>query len=121
MTENEKNKRCRELPVLQTCKTKWEGGESQFPYPIYDANVTEWNMKLYSLGLTDDNYRENYELCKDKEISELTRDEILTIMTYTIRAERFVTGAIAHALEDGTLEQMSVRLHELTAETDIAS
>ncbi len=120
MTENEKNRRCRELPVLTACKTKWEGGESQLPCPIYDDKVKQWEMKLYSLELTDHNYRENYKSCKDKEVNELTRDEILTIMTHTIRTERFVTGTIAHALEDGTLGQMSVRLHELTAETDIA-
>lgn len=54
------------------------------------------------------------EKIKDKPIEELTRDEILTRMTFLVRGERFCDGTIEKALNDGTLEALSVRLHEIT-------
>lgn len=76
--------------------------------------VSAWHEALYDLNLTDKNYYNNYEKIKNKPIDELTRDEILTRMTYLVRAERFCDGVIEEALNDGTLEALSVRLYELT-------
>lgn len=119
MTNEEKNERCRKLPLLTTRETKWEGGEKKdgvvhLAYPVYDDTVREWMHKMYELDLTDYNYPENYDDSKSKAISELTRDEVLTRMTFILRKERFSTGAIASALKDGSLEQLSMRLRELT-------
>ena len=53
---------------------------------------------MYDLDLTDKNYFENMEKIKGKPVPELTRDEILTRMTFLIRAERFCDGTIEEAL-----------------------
>ena len=113
------NEKCQKLPVIKTQKSKWGGGlqpdgTNQFPFPIYSKSVGEWMHALYELNLTDKNYFANMEKIKDKPISKLTRDEILTRMTYLIRAERFCDGTIEDALNDGTLEALSTRLHEIT-------
>ena len=116
MTINEK---CGKLPVIKTQRSPWGGGlqpdgTSQFPFPIYSQAVTDWIQAMYDLDLTDKNYFENMEKSKGKPIPELTRDEILTRMTFLIRAERFCDGTIEDALNDGTLEALSTRLHEIT-------
>ena len=113
------NEKCRKLPVIKTQKSKWGGGlqpdgTNQFPFPIYSKSVEEWIDAMYELDLTDKNYYKNMEKIKDKPITELTRDEILTRMTYLLRAERFCDGTIEDALNDGTLEALSTRLHEIT-------
>ena len=113
------NEKCQKLPVIKTQKSEWGGGLQpdgtiQFPFPIYSKAVGEWEDALYELDLTDKNYFENMEKIKGKPVSKLTRDEILTRMTYLIRAERFCDGTIEEALNDGTLEALSTRLHEIT-------
>lgn len=114
-----KNERCQKLPIIKSQKSPWGGGLQpdgtlQFPFPIYSKKVSAWHEALYDLNLTDKNYYNNYEKIKNKPIDELTRDEILTRMTYLVRAERFCDGVIEEALNDGTLEALSVRLYELT-------
>ena len=116
MTINEK---CRKLPMIKTQRSPWGGGLqqdgiSQLPFPIYSQAVTDWIQAMYDLDLTDKNYFENMEKIKGKPVPELTRDEILTRMTFLIRAERFCDGTIEEALNDGTLEALSARLHEIT-------
>ena len=113
------NEKCRKLPMIKTQRSPWGGGLqpdgiSQLPFPIYSKEVTDWINAMYDLDLTDKNYFENMEKSKGKPIPELTRDEILTRMTFLIRAERFCDGTIEDALNDGTLEALSVRLHEIT-------
>ena len=115
----DKNERCQKLPLIKTQRSLWGGGlqsdgTTQFPYPIFSKNVSDWIAALYDLNLTDKNYFANYVKIKDKPIAELTRDEILTRMTFLIRAERFCDGTIEEALNDGTLEALSVRLQEIT-------
>ena len=113
------NDRCQKLPLIKTHRNPWGGGLQedgtlQFPYPIYSQSVHDWIKALYNLDLTDMNYYEHYKKIKDKPIEELTRDEILTRMTYLVRAERFCDGVIEEALNDGTLEALSTRLYEIT-------
>ena len=113
------NEKCQTLPVIKTQRSPWGGGLQpdgtlQFPYPIYSEEVSQWIQALYDLDLTDKNYFENMEKIKGKPVPELTRDEILTRMTFLIRAERFCDGTIEDALNDGTLEALSTRLHEIT-------
>ena len=119
VTELDINEKCRKLPVIKTQRSPWGGGllpdgTSQLPFPIYSKEVTDWINAMYDLDLTDKNYFENMEKIKGKPVLELTRDEILTRMTFLIRAERFCDGTIEDALNDGTLEALSARLHEIT-------
>ena len=115
----DKNEKCRKPPLIKTQKSTWAGGLQedgtiQFPFPLYSKEVREWIEALYDLELTDKNYINNMEKIRGKPIDRLTRDEILTRMTYLIRAERFCDGTIEDALNDGTLEALSTRLHEIT-------
>ena len=117
MTINEK---CRKLPVLKTRTVEWGGGKKQpdgsitWPFPIYGPEVDEWIRLMYELELTDHDYMEHFEAIKAKSVEKMTRDEVLSYMTYLIRGERFCDGLIAGALRDGTLEALSVRLRQLT-------
>ena len=113
------NEKCQKLPVIKTHHNPWGGGLQedgtlQFPFPIYSKSVCDWIDALYKLYLTDRDYFDHFEKIKDKPIEELTRDEILTRMTFLVRGERFCDGTIEKALNDGTLEALSVRLHEIT-------
>jgi len=117
----DKNEKCRQLPVIKTQESPWKGGKLpdgtiQLPYPVYSEEVHRWIQALYDLDLTDKNYLENAELLKGKPIETLTRDEILTRMTFLVRAERFCDGTIEAALRDGTLEALSTRLQEIVKE-----
>ena len=101
MTINEK---CRKLPMIKTQHSPWGGGLqpdgiSQLPFPIYSKEVTDWINAMYDLDLTDKNYFENMEKSKGKPVAELTRDEILTRMTFLIRAERYRGGEINEQTE----------------------
>ena len=118
MSDAEKNEKCRQLPVLTTRTVSFGGGKlpdgtSLLPYPIYDDEVNSWIDSLYALKLTDLNYLENIEKIKDKPIGQLTRDEILTRMTWLVRGERFCDGLIAEWLGNGSLEALCKRLQSI--------
>ena len=113
------NEKCQKLPVIKTHHNPWGGGLQedgtlQFPFPIYSKSICDWIDALYKLDLTDRDYFDHFEKIKDKPIEELTRDEILTHMTFLVSGERFCDGTIEKALNDGILEALSVRLHEIT-------
>lgn len=113
------DERCQKLPVIHTEKTKWSSEKNDnnvltLPYPIYSVDISKWIDAFYKLELADMNYIENMKRISDKDISTLSRDEILTRMTALIRGERFCDGLIAEALSDGSLEALSVRLNKIT-------
>ena len=113
-----RNEKCRRVPVVTARKVEMGGGDVvdgvlRLPFPIYDDEVDEWIKSLYSLELTDFNYIENTEKIKDKEIGQLSRDEVLTRMTWLVRGERFCDGLIAEWLENGSLEALCRRLQDL--------
>uniref|UniRef100_UPI0025D7053F DUF6508 domain-containing protein n=1 Tax=uncultured Ruminococcus sp. TaxID=165186 RepID=UPI0025D7053F len=85
--------------------------------PIYSDEVKAWIDAFDSLGLSDNDYITNSDKIQQKPIADLTRDETLTLITAIIRGERFCEGRIAKALEDGTLEELCVHLHEVTKQT----
>ena len=112
-----KNERCQALPIIHTQKVEWSKSENKdnvitLSYPIYNDEVRTWIDTFYSLDIADKNYSENIENLKQKQITDLTRDETLTRITAIVRAGRFCDGAIAKALENGVLEELCVHLHE---------
>ena len=122
-----KNEKCQKLPIVHRRKIEWKGGDCNdgvltLSYPDYEGEVDEWLHALYELGLTDRNcharYAELEKLAGEKDVSidelELSRDDILSVMTYYTRAERFCTGVLASVTENGTLEKLGIRLNELT-------
>ena len=113
-----RNEKCRRLPLITARKVEWGGGDvvdgvSRLPFPIYDKEVCSWIDSLYAFELTDFDYGENIEKIKGKPIGQLTRDEVLTRMTWLVRGERFCDGLIAEWLENGSLEALCARLQEL--------
>ena len=121
-----KNERCQALPIIRTQKVEWSksGNENNvitLSYPKYNDEIRSWIDTFYSLDIVDNNYIENCEKIKQKQISDLTRDETLTRITSIIRGERFCDGTIAKALENGMLEELCVHLHESVKQTEEAA
>jgi len=127
------NQKCQQLPILRTQSVEWGGLERNytnkliFPYPKYGDDVREWITKMNELQLMDYDYSENYRVMdlkakqegttvQEKDVTTFTRDEILTLMTYFIRCERFCDGLIADNLKNGRLEAMCMHLHNITAD-----
>ena len=73
---------------------------------------------LDTLDLVDTNCIKNIEAIRDKKVSEMSMNEILTMMTYHLRGERFCDGLIASAMEEGYLPELSMRLREITARVE---
>ena len=132
MTEEDKikNEKCQKLPIVHRKKIEWKGGSRKgdvitLAYPDYSGEVSDWLHALYDLGLNDMNCHDRYEELDNqakeqgKKITELelSRDDILAVMTYYTRAERFCGGVLAQYTEDGTLEELGIRLREMTAQT----
>ena len=58
---------------------------------------------MYHNSLIDLNYMENYKKIEKKEIKDMTYDEILTVLTYHHRAERFCDGAMYQFINSGKM------------------
>ena len=115
------NERCRSLPILRTQKVEWTEGKNidnviTMPYPKYINEVDSWIKSFYSLDIADKDYVEHMQEIKNKQISELSRDETLSRITSVIRSERFCIGTLAEAIENGSLEELCVHLHEVSQE-----
>lgn len=109
------NDRCKELPIIRTQKIEWYYPKNDedvisFPYPLLPKEVDIWIDKFYKLDLMDKNYIENYNLIKDKNKNELTREEILTMLTYYIRQDRFISGLLVEGIQEGILEKLTTKL-----------
>ena len=110
------NNRCKLLPFIKIMDTEWdmghelEDGSITMPFPKYSEEVIEWIRTFYDLDLVDENYFKNFEYIKDKPIEALSRDEILTYLTYFIRGEKFCDGLIAANLKNGTIEKLQNNL-----------
>lgn len=117
---DDKDRKCQQLPVLKTQKIKYIQGKGDDPNTIYMGVydypdiVWKWHDLMYKLELTDIDYGENLAKLRDKSNCELTRDEILTKLTFILRGEHFDAGSIAEALESGELEELTTRLNQIT-------
>lgn len=114
------DEKCSDLPVLETQKTEWIELRSIMKktvirgFPDYSQEVNEWIRLFLRWNLGDPEYAEHYEKVRDRALETLSRDEILTILTWYIKEERKNAGLIAHVLEDGTLHALTQRLHDIT-------
>ena len=114
------DEKCAELPILETQKTDWIELRSIMKktvtrgFPDYSQEVNEWIKLFLRWDLGDPEYTVHYEAIRDRDTTTLSRDEILTILTWYIKEERKRAGLIAQALEDGTLHALTQRLHDIT-------
>ena len=110
---------CKLLPILKSRKTNWsvskqENGVSiEFSYPLYSQDVLDFIEKFHKLDLIDNDYLKNCKQIEKLSIEDMNILNILTMLSYYIRGERFCDGIIASKLEDGTIEEMLKRLHKL--------
>ena len=120
------NKRCQMLPVILPHDFEWGGGIAnskegeipQFPFVKYTDEDLKWVDKFYELYLIDYDYLEHvtkYQL-EDKDADEMTREEILSLLTGYIRQDRFCEGLLAGEIKSGKVTKLVQRLHEITKE-----
>lgn len=129
ITNLSKEEKCQQLvkafpiidkSILQEIENEWSFIKEQAENGImntYFSNSKEidmWIHKFYELDLGIANYIDNHKLIENKEIENLTLDEVLVKLTFFIRQERFCTGLIASGIKDGTIEKLIKRLNELT-------
>jgi len=119
LTSNEKRKRCQQLPVLDyntpIIKKHSDVEPNCFGFsPDYSDEIRAWMDAMYALELVDVNYNKNIEGIREKKASEMSMNEILTMMTYYLRGERFCDGLISSAMREGQLPELSLRLQEIT-------
>jgi len=76
----------------------------------YDGRINEL---LMSLG-TETDYQERYDEVSEKEIGEMSLDDLRTMYTFISRGERFCDGHIQSYIEDGTLLRLAERQMEIT-------
>lgn len=84
-----------------------------FPYFIYDKDVMKFHDDFYQSKLMDTNYVSKLEMINEKDIADLTEEELLSKLTAVIRSERFCEGAINRNLQDGTIQTILNRLKEI--------
>ena len=120
------NKRCRELPIIFPHDYEWGGGTAnckedeipQLPYIKFAENDIAWLQAFYKLNLIDYYYMQHtkdYDLVH-KDINIMTREEILSLLTYYIRQDRFCEGLLAEKIKSGNITKLVERLHEITKE-----
>jgi len=93
-------------------REKCADGTFKMGYCIYADYVD----KVFDAIIGDkivQNYMEIYEQIKDKEIKDLTLDEIVAYCTFIRRGERFCEGHIAGFLDNGILVKLYERYLEL--------
>ncbi|MBR5555689.1 O-acetyl-ADP-ribose deacetylase [bacterium] len=118
------NSRCQKLPKIKPQDFKWGGGfknskegeTPQFPYVIYTENVLEWVRCYYKLELIMPNYVEyvNNADFRNKKFKNYSRNDILNLLTYYIRQDRFCEGLLAGKIKSGEVTELVDRLHEIT-------
>ena len=115
------DEKCADLPVLEIQTTEWVELRSIMKktvtrgFPDYSQEVNEWIKLFLRWDLGDPEYAEHYTELQDRAVETLSRDEILTVLTWYIKEERKRAGLIAQALEDGTLPALTQRLHNITS------
>ena len=110
------NEICQALPIIKTQKVEWSDNRNgNLSHPKYSDEVLNWINQFGTLNIADKDYIDNIEQIKQKNVSELTRDETLTRLTAIIRGERFCEGILAKAIESGKLEELCVHLHKITS------
>lgn len=117
------NSRCQKLPKIKPQDFKWGGGFKnakegeipQFPYVIYTENVLEWVRYYYKLELIMPNYIEyvNNADFRNKKFENYSRNDILNLLTYYIRQDRFCEGLLAGKIKSGEVTELVDRLHEI--------
>ncbi len=120
------NKRCQQLPIIMPhdltvgggCANCKKGEILQVPYVIYTDDDINWGQQFYDLNLIDYDYKKHVkdDNLEEKEIELMSREEILSLLTYYLRMDRFIEGMLAGEIKSGKITKLVQRLHEITKE-----
>lgn len=107
----------------------WGGGQPtpdgeaiQIPYPIYPADVLAFFRLAGQPWWCDYGYnpRQAHDwLHDDAFIAAASLDQVRTVLTYSVRGERFSDGHWAHLLETGRIAALLRRLAVLREALDV--
>ena len=112
------------IPYFESDEKKYEmivKDKAVLPYCSYSDKVIEFIKLLYRLDVLDKNYLANYDKIKEKYHSENKLDiirvadleELLTIMTFYVRGDRFCDGMLAEACDKKILLEILRRIEYL--------
>ncbi|HAE53225.1 MAG: hypothetical protein J6I55_12125 [Ruminococcus sp.] len=104
----DKNEKCMNLPILTRCEKYFTDKDEKY---LCDKKIKNWTKLFYDMELEDLNYMQNIENVLKKSVSQLTRDDILTKMTFLLRADRHGGNRFATAVSDGSFEALCYQLH----------
>lgn len=81
----------------------------QVPYVQYNENIYDFIEAFYHSELVDQDYirhlrQNNHTTFNISEIKNLSEDELLTLLTWIIRGERFCEGLLDAKIRNGTIE-----------------
>ena len=108
---------CKYIDLLcRNRKTEWHPME-ELPNGIYAMGYPQYPEGLFDIfNLLGHDYYYRLEM-EDWPENLLPTDmdfwQIRTVLTYIIRANRFCEGILAHAVDDGTLLKLMLRLEDL--------
>lgn len=68
---------------------------------------------FYENNLMDQDYSENYEKIKEKQIEDYSYEEVLTAITKVIRGDRFISGHIYKCVKNGVMLKLLEKLYSL--------
>ncbi len=105
-------------------KSRWGGGEkiapgvSTMPYCILPDEVVEFLLDLDRHGLMRTDYRRHVDRLRPAiddpaRIAALSAEDCLLLLTYHVRADRFVEGHLAWVLDRGDVTAILRRLAEI--------
>lgn len=81
---------------------------------IISKELEDFYQYLYSNSFVDYNCRKNYQKINNKNIDEMDINELLTILTYAHRSEKYSDGSMYEFIENGKIIKCLNRLLELS-------
>ena len=99
--------------VKWTPSQRTASGVITLSYPDYDARLIEALRSASQLVGTDFEYVDNVDAVKNLNVSEMTREQLSTLLTWVQRSERFCDGAIDGFVKDGRVLQALRRAVEI--------
>ena len=109
-------------------KVEWSGGEVGasgsigIPYPNYDSAVDRLIHNMYEGDFVRPGYlarKEELGLNSREDVAafipKASMEDLLVLLSFYVRGERFCDGLIASAIESGELGSILTRLKEIAA------
>lgn len=85
----------------------------EISHSIFSKELNNFYTYLYDNEMIDTNCYENYKKIESKEISSMSFEEIITLLTLINRKERFCDGAMYEFIKSGKMLECLTRLLEI--------